>query len=320
VSFDRPLALLLLLFVPLLVALWVYNDRRRRADAARFANLALVPNLVARSPGRLRYVPLGVMLGALSTLLVGIARPHATIKVPRKEATIVLALDVSRSMGAQDVRPTRLGAARAAANEFLEKVPDSYSIALVAFGSRAFVAVPPTTDRQLVRTGLNNLNPGEGTAIGDAIVISSMLGRRHRDADGAIPPTTVLVISDGAPQGGRVPPLVAAQRAKQLHVTVSTVLVGTQAGIVTANLVGGYKEQIRVPPSPGTLQRIAQITGGDYFRARTSTALTSVYQKLATHTGHKKQDREITDVFAGGGAALLLVGGALSAALFRRIP
>jgi Ca-activated chloride channel family protein len=320
VSFDRPLALLLLLFVPLLVALWVYNDRRRRADAARFANLALVPNLVARSPGRLRYVPLGVMLLALSALLVGIARPHATIKVPRKEATIVLALDVSRSMGAQDVRPTRLGAARAAANEFLEKVPDSYSIALVAFGSRAFVAVPPTTDRQLVRTGLNNLNPGEGTAIGDAIVISSMLGRRHRDADGAIPPTTVLVISDGAPQGGRVPPLVAAQRAKQLHVTVSTVLVGTQAGIVTANLVGGYKEQIRVPPSPGTLQRIAQITGGDYFRARTSTALTSVYQKLATHTGHKKQDREITDVFAGGGAALLLVGGALSAALFRRIP
>jgi Ca-activated chloride channel family protein len=320
VTFDRPLALLLLLLVPALVGLWLLNDRRRQAEAARFSNLALVPNLLARRPGPIRYLPLGVLLLALSALLVGIARPHATLKVPRKEATIVLALDVSRSMSAQDVKPTRLAAARTAANAFLEKVPDSYSVALVAFGSRAFVAVPPTTDHQLVRTGLNNLNSGEGTAIGDAILISSLLGRRHRDADGHIPPTTVLVISDGAPQGGRVPPLVAAKRAKQLHVTVSTVLVGTPAGIVTAKLVGGYNEQIRVPPSPGTLQKVAQITGGEFFRARTSTALTRVYERLATRTGHKKQDREITDVFAGGGAALLLVGGALSAALFRRVP
>jgi Ca-activated chloride channel family protein len=319
-TFDRPLALLLLLVVPALVALWLYNEQRRNAEAARFSNLALVPNLLARRPGRIRYVPLGVLLLALSALLVGIARPHATIKVPRKEATIVLALDVSRSMSAQDVKPTRLAAARSAANAFLEKVPDTYSVALVAFGSRAFVAVPPTTDHQLVRTGLNSLNSGEGTAIGDAILISALLGRRHRDADGQIPPTTVLVISDGAPQGGRVPPLLAAQRAKQLHVPVSTVLVGTASGIVTAKLVGGYSEQIRVPPSPGTLQKVAQVTGGEFFRARTSTALTRVYERLATRTGHKKQDREITDMFAGGAAALLLVGGAFSAALFRRVP
>jgi Ca-activated chloride channel family protein len=320
VSFDRPLALLALLVVPALVMLWLLNEQQRAADAGRFASRALVPNLISRRPGPVRYVPLGLLLLALSALLVGIARPHATIKVPRKEATVVLALDVSRSMSAPDVRPTRLAAARAAASAFLAKVPDSYNIALVAFGSRAFVSVPPTTDHALVQTALASLNSGEGTAIGDAILISALLGRRHRDADGRIPPTTVLVISDGAPQGGRVPPLTAAKRAKALNVTVSTVLVGTPKGIVTAKLVGGYTEQIRVPPSPGTLQQIAKITGGEFYRARTSTALTRVYERLATRTGHRAKDREITDFFAGGAAALLLAGGGLSAALFRRVP
>jgi Ca-activated chloride channel family protein len=320
VTFERPLALLALLVVPALVALWLLNERQRAADAGRFASRALVPNLISRRPGSIRYVPLAVLLVALSALLVGIARPHATITVPRKEATVVLALDVSRSMSAPDVRPTRLAAARAAASAFLEKVPDNYRVALVAFGSRAFVSVPPTTDHALVQTGLANLNSGEGTAIGDAVLISALLGRRHRDADGAIPPTTVLVISDGAPQGGRVPPLAAAKRAKALNVTVSTVLVGTAQGIVTAKLVGGYSQQIRVPPSPGTLQQIAKLTGGEFYRARTSTTLKRVYEKLATRTGHRAKDREITDFFAGGAAALLLVGGGLSAALFRRVP
>jgi Ca-activated chloride channel family protein len=320
VTFERPLALLALLVVPALAGLWLLHERHRAAEATRFASPALIPNLLGRRPGWVRYLPLGLLLLALSGLLVGAARPHAVVKVPRKEATIVLALDVSRSMNAQDVKPTRLAAARAAAVAFLDKVPDTYSVAVVAFGSRAVVAVPPTTDRALVRAGLANLNSGEGTAIGDAVLISAQLGRRHRDADGAVPPTTVLVISDGAPQGGRTPPLTAAKRARALHVPVSTVLVGTASGVVTAKLVGGYTEQIRVPPSPGTLQQIASITGGQFFRARTSTALTNVYQKLATRTGHRKQDREITDVFAGGALAFLLVGGGLSAALFRRVP
>jgi Ca-activated chloride channel family protein len=320
VTFERPLALLALLAVPALVGLWLLNERRRASDATRFASPALVPNLLSRRPGPIRYLPLGVLLLGLSALLVGVARPHATLNVPRKEATVVLALDVSRSMSAQDIQPTRLAAARAAAHAFLEKVPSTYSVALVAFGSRAFVAVPPTTDRNLVHTGLDNLNSGEGTAIGDAILISAQLGHRHRDADGGIPPTTVLVISDGAPQGGRTPPLVAAKRAKALNVTVSTVLVGTPSGVVTAKLVGGYTERIRVPPSPGTLQKIASLTGGEFFRARTSTTLTHVYERLATRTGHRAQNREITDLFAGGAVALLLVGGTLSAALFRRVP
>ncbi len=153
-SFAQPLALLALVAVPLLLVLWIGNERRRRASAARFSTLALLPNLVPRPPGRLRYIPLGLLLLALTAMIVGAARPHAHISVPRKEATVVLAIDVSRSMTATDVKPSRLDAARAAGDAFLAKVPSTYNIALVAFASRAFLAVPPTTDHDLVRKGL----------------------------------------------------------------------------------------------------------------------------------------------------------------------
>jgi Ca-activated chloride channel family protein len=128
----------------------------------------------------------------------------------------------------------------------------------------------------------------------------------------------VLVISDGARDGGQTAPLTAARQARAAHIPVSTVLVGTPNGIVTDKLVGGYSEQIRVPPSPGTLQQIAQASGGRFFRARTTAALTSVYKKLATRIGHRTQNRQITDLFAGGAIVLLLVGGGLSALWFRR--
>ena len=319
-SFARPLALVALIVVPILVGLWFYNERRRREGASRFASLALLPNIVDRQPGRLRLIPPILFLLALTAMIVGFARPHAVIKVPRHEATVVLAIDVSRSMKAADVLPTRLDAAKNAANAFLDKVPDTYSVALVAFGSRAYVAVPPTLDRSIVRAGLDDLVPGEGTAIGDAVQLSAQIGQRQRAADGTVPPTSVLLLSDGAPDGGRVSAAVAERKAKALHVAVSTVLVGTPNGVITQQLVGGYTEQIRVPPSPGTLQKIANATGGQFFRARTSTELASVYKHLATRVGHKTENREITDLFAAGAIVFLLVGGALSAFWFRRVP
>ena len=223
-------------------------------------------------------------------------------------------------MKAQDVSPTRLDAAKEAAKEFLAKVPSEYSVALVAFGSRAFVAVPPTLDRTLVSSGLDDLTPGMGTAIGDAVVLSAQLGQRQRAVDGTVPPTSVLLLSDGAPDGGRTSVATAVRKARTLHVPVSTVLVGTPNGIVTQKLVGGYTEQIRVPPSPGTLTAIAKGTGGEFFQARTSAALDSVYRHLATRIGHTTENREITDAFAGSAIVLLLVGGSLSAFWFRRVP
>jgi Ca-activated chloride channel family protein len=319
VSFDRPLALIALLAVPVLAALWLLNERRRATAAGAFANPALVPNLVSSRPGYRRLLPLGLLLLAVAALVVGFARPHANVSVPRQEATIILDIDVSRSMSAQDVRPTRLDAAKRAADRFLTEIPGKYSVGVVGFGTRAFVALPPTTDRTLAHDALESLAPSEGTAIGDSIALSTQLARRQKTADGVTPPASVLVISDGARDGGRTAPLTAARRARAAHIPVSTVLVGTANGVVTAKLVGGYTEQIRVVPSPGTLSQIAQATGGEFYRSRTSAALTAVYRKLATRVGHKTVRREITDFFAGGAILLLLTGGGLSSVWFRRV-
>jgi Ca-activated chloride channel family protein len=319
VSFDRPLALIALIAVPVLAALWYLNERRRAAAAGAFANPALVPNLVSARPGYRRLLPLGLLLLAVAALVVGIARPHATVSVPRDEATVILDIDVSRSMSAQDVTPTRLDAAKRAADAFLNEIPAKYSVGIVGFGTRAFVALPPTTDRTLAHDALDSLAPSEGTAIGDAVALSTHLALRQKTLDGITPPASVLVISDGARDGGRTSPLTAARKARTAHIPISTVLVGTPNGIVTAKLTGGYTEQIRVVPSPGTLQQIAQLSGGEFFRTRTSAALTAVYKKLATRVGHKTERREITDFFAGGAILLLLTGGALSSVWFRRV-
>lgn len=318
-SFDRPLALIALLAVPALAALWHLNERRRANAAGAFANPALVPNLVSGRPGYRRLLPLSLLLLAVAALVVGAARPHADISEPRQEATIILDIDVSRSMSAQDVTPTRLDAAKRAADQFLSEIPSKYSVGVVGFGTRAFVALPPTTDRTLAHDALDSLSPSEGTAIGDSVALATRLALRQKTLDGITPPASVLVVSDGARDGGRISPLAAARRARLAHIPVSTVLVGTPNGVVTAKLVGGYTEQIKVEPSPGTLMQIAQLSGGEFYRSRTAAALTAVYRKLATRTGHKTVRREITDFFAGGAILLLLTGGGLSSVWFRRV-
>lgn len=318
-TFGRPLALIVLVAVPLVVALWLRLERRRRAGATSFTSLALLPNLVDAFPGRRRRIPQALFLVALTALIVGMARPHAHITVPRHEATVVLAIDASRSMSATDVKPSRLLAAEDAANAFVDRVPHTYSLAVVAFATHAFVAVPPTYDRALVHTAIDDLHYGEGTALGDAVSIAAALGQRLRGVDGTVPPESVLLISDGADHGGKTPPATAADRAKALGVPVSAVLVGTPDGIVTAKLVGGFNERIHVPPSPGTLRQIAHTTGGQYFEAATASQLAAVYRHLATRIGHRTENRELTDAFAAGALVLLLAGGGLSLLWFRRV-
>jgi Ca-activated chloride channel homolog len=319
VSFEDPLALVALAAVPVIAWLWVVQEKRRRLSVRAFTNLALLPNLVERTPGRLRLVAPVLFLTALALLMVGFARPHAHIRVSRHEATIVLALDVSRSMQAQDVKPTRMIAAKRAATTFLQHIPANYSVAVVAFGSRAYVALPPTTDRLLAQQALNALTPGDGTAIGDAVVLSAKLGQKLKTVDGVVPPESVLMLSDGAPDGGRTSAAAAIKQAKALHVPVSTVLLGTNEGVIERKLTGGYTEQIRVPPSPGTLELIAKGTGGEFFRARSAVALDAVYKHLATRIGHKTENREVTDLFVIGALVLLLAGGVFSALHFRRV-
>jgi len=318
VRFDWPLALVALALLPVLVALYLDRDRRRVASQASFGNPELLPNIVDRSPGRLRYLPPITLLVALVFLIVGVARPHATVKVPREEATIILAIDVSRSMKANDVQPTRLDAARVAAKTFLEQVPEKFQVGVVTFATRAAVGVAPTTDRDLVNASLDTLKPGEGTAIGDAVALSLRVGQ-PQDKGAQVPPRAIVLISDGAQDGGRIKPTDAAQQAKRRGVPVYTVLVGTPDGVVQESLPGGLRRIIHVPPSPETLQQVASDSGGQFFTALDTTQLSKVYENLGSRLGKRSEDREITDVFAAVAAGLLLVSGLTSAFLLRGV-
>jgi Ca-activated chloride channel family protein len=319
-SFQWPLALIGLVLVPALVAAYVRRERRRDDDVARFTTPALMPNLVDAAPGWRRHLPLAVLLVALTAMVVGVARPHATVSVQREEATVILAIDVSLSMRAKDVPPTRLLAARAAASAFLAKLPKRFRVGVVGFSGRAFVALPPTEDRELARQALASLRPGEGTSLGDAVALATRLVRHERASDGSVPPAAILLISDGAQMSGRTTPTAAAAAAHAARIPVYTVIVGTDDGVIEVALAGGFKAQIRVPPSAETLRQVARISGGQFFTARDDVRLRQIYERLGSRLGHRRESREITDLFAGGSAGLLLAGGALSALWFRRVP
>ena len=319
-SFEWPLALIGLVAVPVLVALYVLRERQRERYAARFTTPALLPNLVDSRPGWRRHLPLALLLAALTAMVVGVARPHAQVSVQREEATVIFAIDTSLSMGADDVAPTRLQAALKGARRLIDRMPEKYRVGIVGFSGRAYLALPPTDDRSLVPTALNALRRGQGTSLGDAVALATRLGRRQRGKDGTIPPIAILVLSDGAQTSGRTQPGAAALKARSLHIPVYAVLLGTSDGVITVDLAGGLQGQIRVPPSPETLLTVTRVTGGRFFTAPGDERLREVYEKLGSRLGSRRQSREITDYFAGGSAALLLFGGALSALWFRRVP
>ena len=323
-SLGAPLMLVALLALPVLVGAYIVAARRRRKAAARFANPALVPNLVPNAPGWRRHVPPVLVLSALALLVVGIARPHMVRDVTRNEATIVLAIDTSRSMAATDVQPDRFGVAREAAQAFLETVPDEYAVGIVSFATSADPVLPPTTDREAARVALRELRLGSGTALGTAITraVDVSLGRREEEAAppqaGERSPAAVLVLSDGAQTSGDVRPLPAAQRARRLGVPVSALAVGTGDATVEVPLPGGLRQQVVVTPEPQALRLVARTTGGTFAEPATAQQLEAVHRELGTRLAHDRKRVEVTSAFAAGGAVLLLVGGALSSHWFRR--
>jgi Ca-activated chloride channel family protein len=324
-SFASPIALLALLLVPLAAGGYVWFQRRRVGEAARFVQPALLPNVVDRVPSWRRHLPVAIFLLAVATFLLGFARPHATLSERSEEATVVLAIDTSHSMGANDVAPTRLAAAEASARRFLADLPKKYRVAVVAFSSRAQLVAPPSTNRQFVNSALSALRVGQGTALGDGIAtsvkiaIAAPLGEQ-RPKGQAPPPAAVLVISDGAQDGGRVKLADAVSQARKAKVPVFTAVLGTAAGVLTVPHIGGFVERIQVPPNPTALRNVAAQTGGSFFAAPTQDDLKPVYADLESRLGKTRKDEEITVVFAAAGALFLLVGGGLSAVWFRRVP
>jgi Ca-activated chloride channel homolog len=318
--FDWPLALLLLLAVPLAIGGYVLLERRRRAQSAAFASPALHPNLVPRSPGRLRHLAPVLAIVALAALAIGLARPHAMVSVPQEEATVVLAIDTSRSMVAKDVPPSRLAVAQRAVRGFLDKLPEDYRVGMVSFAQSAQTVLPATANRQAAQAALRGLRTGDGTALGEGIARAIQVAQRVPAEEGKKPPASILVLSDGAQTQGVLTPLQAAERARKLRIPVYTVAFGTENGVVEVVDDNGFRQRVTVPPDPPTLRRVSQATGGRFYAAPDAAQLEAVYDELGSRIGSVRKEREITAAFAASGAVLLLAAGAASAFLFGRLP
>ena len=321
-SFFAPVLLVCLLAVPAAVAGYLWLDRRRDQRAAAWAAPALLPNMTQRpSPWR-RRLPVALLLAGVALLLVGFARPNATITVKRQEATVVLVLDVSGSMAARDSLPTRLAAAKAVALRYVDSLPDGYRMALITFSDHAAVAASPTHDLTQVRTAIEHAKADpQGTALADAVVKAVDVGRSVKGTQkGTRPPAVVVLLSDGGQTAGRVTPRQAAARAKQAGIPVSAVSLGTPDGVVLQPLKNGFTERIQVPVQPAVLQLIARGSGGRFTQDAASVTVQDTYSDLGSRVGNKHKTVEVTAAAAAGGMAFMLVGAMLSGVWFRRFP
>ena len=339
-SFGHPLLLLTLLVVPAAIGAFLLAERRRMRYAVRFTNLDVLAEVVARGGAWRRYAPFALFLLAVAALCVGVARPHATTMVPQERATVILVIDVSRSMDSKDVKPSRLLAAEAAVRTFLDKAPKRLRVGLMAFAGIPSVVTPPTRDHELVREGLIDIaNYGGfgGTAIGDAVAAATDLGLqavsgKSNLASVAAPPThthglvSILFLSDGAQTRGDLLPLEGAQRARAAGIPVFTVALGTPNGTLDLGggggfgFGGGFGGPRRVPPDPDTLRAIAETTGGQFFEAKSSKSVNAAYAKLGSKLGRKPAKTEVTYAFLAAAAGLLVAAGLLSGAWSPRLP
>jgi Ca-activated chloride channel family protein len=317
VRFLEAQRLWLLVLVGALLAAYVVLQLRRRATyAVRFTNLALLDVVAPRRPGWRRHVAAGALLLGLGALVVALAEPAREVEVPRERATVVLALDVSLSMQATDVLPSRLDAAKDAAADFLDSVPDTINIGLVQFAGTASVVVPPTTDHGDVRRAIDGLALAEGTAIGEAIFASldALSTLPEADDPAEAVPASIIVISDGETTVGR-PNETGVDAALEAAVPVSTIAFGTEDGLI---FVEG--EAIAVPPDLDAMEAIARETGGVFFPAEDGGELEAAYDDLGSSIGFETEERPVTEWFVGAALGALLLAGALSLLWFARLP
>ena len=296
-SFFAPDRLWLLLAVAGLAALYVWAFRRkRRRYGLRFSNLALLDKVAPRGPDWRRHLPAIVFVATLCLLVVGFARPSANAKVPRERATVLIAIDVSNSMAATDVEPNRLQAAKSAALDFVERLPARFNVGLVAFDGTASLVVAPTTDHQAVDNGIDSLQTGPATAIGEA-VFSSLEAIANFDAQAGTnpPPSRIVLLSDGANTAGRSPDQ-AAEAALAARVAVSTIAYGTPEGTVEVE-----GRLIPVPVDGPALERLAKTTNGAYYEAASGKELQKVYQDIGSSVGFRTIRREVSVWFIGFG-------------------
>jgi Ca-activated chloride channel family protein len=328
VSFGAPYLLVGLLLVPLAAIGYGVFERRRATRSVAWSRPALLPNMVRRPSRRPRYVPVAMFLIGLTFLLVGFARPERTVdSVHTGAAAVVLTFDVSGSMAANDVRPTRILAARDVALRLLRELPSNYQVGLVTFADRVHLVVPPTFDRKSVIANLPTaVTSLSGTAIGDALnlAVAATVGAVGKSAPGyPHPPGAVVLISDGAQTDIGPQPQDAAQTALVDGVPVDTIAVGTSSGIVvqpiTLNNGQTSTQTLPVPVDPSSLQQVSALTGGTFFSSPSGARLAKIYESLGSHTSHERTTHELSVAAAGVAFVFMVAGIALSGLWFSRI-
>ena len=328
-SFIWPAMLVLLVLIPLAAALYIRLQRRRRQRIASYGSLGLVT--AGRQLGARRHIPAALFLLGLAILLIALARPQAAVSLPRVEGTVILTFDVSGSMAADDIPPSRMEAAKAVARDFVQRQPSSVQIGVVAFSDGGFAVQAPTNDQAAVLATINRITPQRGTSLGQGILASLQTIAAGSEQTprlystlaptptalpaGADRSTAIVLLTDGE-NNGPPNPLQAAQAAADRGVRVYTIGIGSPAGATLH--VNGFTVHTQLDEP--TLQQIAEITAGAYYNAQDQQDLAAIYENIALQLVIKPEQTEITALFAGGGVLALLIGGACSLIWFSRLP
>lgn len=334
-KFGAPALLWSLLSIPLLVALYLAAQRRRMRYAVSFTNLQVLAAVQRSRHAWRRHVPAALFLGALVPLLLGLARPLGSVLVPREQATLVLSMDVSGSMRATDVAPSRLEAAQKAALTFIDGLSDKFPVGLVTFSDKADVLAQPSRDRRVVRQSIQSLSASGPTAMGDSIIealgLTDARPAKPNPSGGSGPTTgnsrsdrehlnAVLLLSDGANTSGDTQPLEAAQRARSLGIPVFTIALGTPDGVVEVPDDFGQRRLVRVPPDYDTLRSIARVTNGEYFYAPSESELRRIYDDIGSRIGFEREQQELTYAFGAVALVLAAAAGVVTFAWGNRFP
>jgi Ca-activated chloride channel family protein len=338
-TFIWPIMLVFLILIPIGIGLYIWLQRRQKRLAADFGAMGFTQSSFGKRSGARRHVPALLFLSGLAILTLALARPQAVISLPKIEGTVILAFDVSGSMAAEDMQPSRLEAAKVAAQNFVNRQPSSVQIGVVAFSDSGIAVQNPTNNREDILAAIDRLKPQRSTSLANGIdaslkvVETNLYGVRPNEPasnpnqtptpaltptpvpNGTHVPAAIVLLTDG--ENTSAPnPLNAAQTAADRGVRIYTIGVGSPTG---ADLnVNGFMVHTQLDET--TLQQIAQISGGKYFLAENEEELKTVYSELDKQLVVKSQKTEITSIFAGASIFILLVGGVFSLLWFGRIP
>jgi Ca-activated chloride channel family protein len=336
-TFEWPEALLLLAALPLVVAAYVYLLKRKKRQALRYSSLSLVKAAMAGGPGWRRHVPPALLFAALAAMILAVARPAALVTLPSNNETVILAMDVSGSMRATDVEPTRLAAAQAAAKQFIADVPNTVKVGIVAFAGTATVAQAPTRNKDDLVAAIDRFQLQRATAIGSAIIVSlatlfpdggydvaSFTYERQAQripkgnfklmAPGSYASAVIVLLTDGQRTAGP-DSIEAAKLAADRGVRIYTVGVGTPQGSIVG--IEGWSMRVRLDED--TLKSIANLTRGEYFAAGSAPDLKQVYRNLNSRFVMETKKTEVGALFTAAAAALVLLAAGLSLAWFGRL-